>query len=399
MKRAPSIRRLHRWVPLAVMSVVPLSVLPATIPAGPRGAVHATSAPGSVSCTPLSAKVTRGADGSATYDYGKVGAGMLREVVPPVNFDPNTASDSQLLADGDPPPPPSSSPSARSAWLARFGRRGTASTDLSVCSGIKAGSTTIVTPSAASASSSAGLPPNFLATPNWSGMTRYNPSFVPYTEVIGQWDQSGFKSCPNETSGETSWAGIGGLGGIGNTPGVSSLLQAGTLTVHVTDTATQPFAEFIGRDGTDPGAIVIAGNTVTPGDEIESAVWWSFDPTVGWIDFHWAVADTTSYAWNFSGVEALPGTHFQPDYRSTAEVIDERPEYGTEYSPLRDFYSGGIYWPDAYMYGGSNNSMDTGNWDSIVMNGLNGARLANTASNGTSVTDYWNSCGSWDPVP
>jgi hypothetical protein len=322
-------------------------------------------------------QITSVAGGATTYDYTLDG-GSLQQVIPPAGFDLSTATNSQLSQYGY-PPPPSGTPT-REAWVSNFAGRGKFLTNIYKCPG------TIF---------------DFNTSSNWVGMYRANSSFTPYTAVIADFDQSGFNSCTSpkrEDSGEGSFAAIGGQNG-------ASLLQAGTGIFNPTTTQAYPFAEFVGKDFTDPGAVLSTNNVVTPGDEIETWVQWYDSTTPGWIEFYFYVADVTSGQWQFSATESLPGNHYQPDYRSDAEVMDERPNYpkssaypDSGLSPLRPFFSGGIYWPSTQMFGGNNYEQDTGNWTSMLMNWINNnnSRLANTASNGISVTDYWNACGIWD---
>jgi hypothetical protein len=219
-----------------------------------------------------------------------------------------------------------------------------------------------------------------------------------YDQVYGQWTQTGYGSCPNENSGETSWVGLGGDLG-------PPLLQTGTLTFNPSNTSVNEFAEWIGKNGTNS---MVEGPTVTPGDYMESYVSWLPGAPGGNGEFDYSTYDVMSGKSTAADIYISENYHdpyLAPDH-ATAEAVDERPAWTsggtTQYEALRPFNNGSIFWSaiedsqyPSYTDGVYGNQVS---YDNFTMSDSLGTLATPTGYNGENLTDTWKQCGHWDPA-
>ncbi len=319
----------------------------------------------------LPSSTTMNADGSTTYRF-HYEAATITQVLPPKGFDVATATSSALARYQVPVLSSQERTQLHGPLRVTIG--------LSACPHVTAGYV------------------GSIQSDNWSGILT-PPNTANYDGANGEFNQTGFRSCPNENSGESSWIGIGGwLGG--------PLLQTGTVTPNPSSTATNEFVEWIGKNGADSGALT--GAAVAPGDPVVSQVAWNPGPSNGNGTFTYTTVDLISDQYDSASV-SLPENNYDPasgPSGATAEAVDERPIWNPshEYEALKPFYSGTVYWDNFSMGPTSNPRQDPYSsvpFDTLYMTSTanTSQRLANPTSYGSgSITDTWIQCGVWQPV-
>jgi hypothetical protein len=344
------------------------------------------------SCTPATADpVTTDDQGARFHYYDDINGLRTYTVVPPLGFDPLTASGADLFRYGFPPRPEAESlpdlpPSSAAADLAA--RMATWDKMAQALETRPSGGLCVTNQFAINVL-------GYSWSLNWSGTTAYDSSVQPYTDAIGSFYETGFDTsyCDDVYEGEASWIGLGGdegHGGASNAP----LAQAGVFTpANVGDTSPPTYAFFSALNSNDQGAAVSLGFNVNPGDHVLAYVAYR-SPYTGFY-----VWDATTNVANSAVVQFTPG-------QSTAESIDESPYFTIAgegfHAELERWASGGVYWDTSGAtnyntgYGGPTDDQEWFNyymaWAGFDSLSQVTAAPVNGFNTSGGYTDYWYNC-------
>ena len=269
--------------------------------------------PNCVDATPSS--VTGGGSSPAVYTY-TVGHLTISRTIPASGFDPTTASDSALVANGYPARPADSGNLSR--WKSEV-------------------SATVVGPGLCvdqtrRNGTTGGHDVPAGGNPVWAGVVN-TTGINAFKEVDGEFHQTGFRSTACANSHSSSWVGLGGYHN-------GYLVQAGTDDNP--DGSSADFFEAI-INNTYP-APVSAGLRINGGDHVYTEVQ---DVNANSVQFE--VWDITNGQDTGLVTASATGIYNAGYNGATAEYIDERPSNGSlQPYPLREWYNHNILWDSAY---------------------------------------------------
>jgi len=337
--------------------------------------------------------------GGTLYTYDQNGQ-IVDYPVPPVGFDPSTATANELSAYGIPQRPPGGQ--ALAGWDRTWGALGTipAPDVWSVPKGGGAGST----PSSSSHILQAVA--SFFGTSsssNWSGYVDRPPVGHQFTEVGATTTQSTavYTSCP--AAQESNWVGLGASELlVGGTNG--GLLQDGTsITARSLFGPCAGFGgpcynawyEYLSASGSGPNEINLSNVNVKPGDTIyEETLYYTSDKTAEFL-----VQDKTT---NTSQVVELPNAGQYYD-GGTGEWVTERPcisgcsTSDPTFAPLFDYQTSKFTSTSITSY--KNDVSSGGNVGSYSPTAIdmydrrsNALMSSPSALSGGSFTDEWHRC-------
>lgn len=300
-------------------------------------------------------------DGATHYVYNTPG-GVATITVPSKQVDPMTASDAQLRANGYPPRPTQADTQRYAQWQEMVKNYNVATGDM------------CVQPSTGGASGGSGNANGYY----WAGEMSSSQSLRPYTDVYGEWYQTGFKeTCGDQVEASDTWVGLGGWGST-----AQNLAQVGVITPVQAGGGYPLYPAW----ETDPGTNTWRtwSFTVNPGDEV------SAEASYYGGDVYFYIYDYTRSVGDNAVVQYAPGTN-------TAEFIDEAPKFyigNTEYqAALRHWYNDNVLW----VYTTANGTYLGASWHWNLLMHLVSAENAGPDSgmtNNYEFYDDWNRCWS-----
>lgn len=303
-------------------------------------------------------------DGGKEYVYNIDGIENVFPV-PPENFNPLTATDEQLKEYHFQDKP--TEPEALSQWK-------------DVMSHYKKTAEPKLIKTNRKSKLQSSVSATIFNAPNWSGYVNEGQT---WNDVVGAYTQPSMGSGSPANSYECSWVGLGGV----NT---RSLIQAGTGMDNYTNTY-YAWYEYIDYSGTDPNnGMKKISLPIHPNDRIHIEV--SHDSSSLYTQFNFANYTTGVYANPY--IPQLSNNFFDS---STAEWIDERPQYGTNaYYPLMNY--GTINWSSCFtkltLYPNTYHNLRDYTYQPIYMysNGNptgNLLSMPSSLTSGTSFDDYF----------
>ena len=308
-------------------------------------------------CTPVATTKQTQANGAIVTRYVVNGV-AFSQTTPPAGFDPLTASDADLAANGFPARP--TDPNELAIWQA-VARSSVAPPAPCVLAGVSAGST-------------GGF--SVTSTATWAGIVDRTQEPSQYTYAGGEFYQTGFNNaCTNGHS--ASWVGLGGF----NQP---DLAQTGTLDNQ--NGQARDFHEVL-YHGSDTGAIS-NGLLIRPGDQVFASVLKSSGANV----INYSVLNITlgtSTGWMSTGDFDGNTTG------SSADFVDEAPKVGGVNSPLRQWYNANILWTEVLYelnYGPSYAAGSTFHYDVNMARSDTLAGPTYEMVNNNEFYDFWYHC-------
>lgn len=387
-------RRLHRrWVAaLAAAYLIPGLCIGAVAKAAPIVTVHFFPAPLGCSLIPPSSITTSGS-GATTYTYSMNGA-IFTQITPPTNFDPASATMSQLAQYGYPVSLIKSGTTTGAEARNWLSGPETIEIGLASCPQIYTGR-----PTTPSGTDTSNTQVTSYDNAGWSGVSTVPEDsgyagYQDYTSVAGSYHQAAYNECATDASAST-WVGIGGLNG-------AALLQTGTQAIF--GARPEDFAEFINASGSynlHPTGPSVSGY----GDTMIPSV--SYSVSGGYVYISKSVLDySTGSSWSVSEKE---GSGFNPATTggggSMAEAIDERPVDNAtkEHTPLSQPTEGYVAWQsfNATLANGTTdiypNMSTVAFYDSQELTNDN-PTLMSPAGNGSGFRNDWIACGKAGPI-
>jgi hypothetical protein len=228
---------------------------------------------------------------------------------------------------------------------------------------------------------------------NWSGLADLGDTF---TKIYASHPIPGaaYSGCSGY-SANTAWVGIGGINSAGSF--TQYLIQLGSLnfegTLNYFWEALSPTVQL----SEQPIGIAIA-----VGDNANMSI--TYDSASQTVDF--GIHDITQkVVWNSGAITELDGYNASGFYDgSSAEIVDERPEYDGDYLELAK-YGTTDSWSNGTVTDASGTVTDIRNvssHDGIDMSDAEGTPLSTPSDSGypaTGFEDTWNACGTIDVAP
>ncbi len=370
---------------------------------GAKSSADLTAATSPSSATPLSpSSVSIAADGSTQYSYHTATGAQFTYVLPPLGFDPLTATSAQLAAYNFPPRPTSASELQLWTTMMEFYKSSAPANFKSAAGQAQtaegAGGGQQGPPAGSSPDSEAGP----AETSNWSGWmdnSRLNSSGdfdQLFTSVGAKYIQPAQEATPCGYADSVTWVGLGGWNE--NSSEDFSLVQAGSFPGGGEAPLCQAGVEncawyewLTNHEGTVPITIYNPDMAINNGDSVEATV---DEISSTLVDF--TVEDYTSGEMANIQVTVPFVDGSSAEYIQEAPTGPLGPDYGGQ-EPLKGFSTFNWYNAEAYDSAGNQYTIEDGpNPTKITMMDPAFAHVLGTASglgsSGSSFSSTWVSC-------